>query len=290
LRFRSSHVSQFIVQHAPDSYKLPPLLTLEDESSKRGETLSSAAGFQKEILEKGADISDGGCRTPTSGAQASFKAEDKHDVMLETGDKETHDQVAENKHNTGVYTGALLRSVIRRGQAQAMQEGLRSFPEQRSVQRQQIQRMMEVAHELIRSLDEADAEDSDEVNRQMESLQDHFSQLFDDDVDLRRSLAREESDLRATPPLALESAESEMREPDAAADEKHVKDTRVSSKPAAHIHGYSKLSLRCFAPDQSPIQGREYIVDVAGATIGRKNTNTIHFCHTIDDRSYGVDK
>lgn len=49
------------------------------------------------------------------------------------------------------------------------------------------------------------------------------------------------------------------------------------------------LSLKCFAPEGTPIQGKEYFVGREGATIGRKVQNTISFCHRIGDSFVGID-
>jgi len=49
------------------------------------------------------------------------------------------------------------------------------------------------------------------------------------------------------------------------------------------------ISLKCFAPEGTPLQGREFFVGKAGATIGRKVQNTISFCHRIGDSYVGID-
>jgi hypothetical protein len=49
------------------------------------------------------------------------------------------------------------------------------------------------------------------------------------------------------------------------------------------------ISLKCFAPEGTPIQGKEFFVGKAGATIGRKVQNTISFCHRIGDSYVGID-
>jgi pSer/pThr/pTyr-binding forkhead associated (FHA) protein len=49
------------------------------------------------------------------------------------------------------------------------------------------------------------------------------------------------------------------------------------------------ISLKCFAPEGTPIQGNEYLVGKTGATIGRKVQNTISFCHRIADSYVGID-
>lgn len=41
------------------------------------------------------------------------------------------------------------------------------------------------------------------------------------------------------------------------------------------------IHLRCFAPEGTPIQNRKYAVTRKGATLGRKQSNTISFCHEV---------
>eukprot|EP00586_Coscinodiscus_wailesii_P005419 CAMPEP_0172486438 /NCGR_PEP_ID=MMETSP1066-20121228/15030_1 /TAXON_ID=671091 /ORGANISM="Coscinodiscus wailesii, Strain CCMP2513" /LENGTH=594 /DNA_ID=CAMNT_0013252407 /DNA_START=85 /DNA_END=1866 /DNA_ORIENTATION=- len=47
----------------------------------------------------------------------------------------------------------------------------------------------------------------------------------------------------------------------------------------------SLIVLRCFAPEGTPIQGREYAVGRSGATLGRKQGNSISFSHKVCDVS-----
>jgi len=49
----------------------------------------------------------------------------------------------------------------------------------------------------------------------------------------------------------------------------------------------SLVILRCFAPEGTPIQGREYPVGQHGATLGRKQGNSISFSHKVCDVSNG---
>jgi hypothetical protein len=49
------------------------------------------------------------------------------------------------------------------------------------------------------------------------------------------------------------------------------------------------LALRCFAPEGTPIQGHEFWIGKAGATIGRKAQNTISFSHQIGESFVGID-
>ena len=48
------------------------------------------------------------------------------------------------------------------------------------------------------------------------------------------------------------------------------------------------LALRCFAPEGTPIQGHEFWIGKAGATIGRKAQNTISFSHQIGESFVGI--
>jgi len=63
-------------------------------------------------------------------------------------------------------------------------------------------------------------------------------------------------------------------------------DASTSSTPSSHpdpSDDQSLLVLRCFAPEGTPIQGREYPVTKQGATLGRKQGNSISFSHRVCD-------
>ncbi|CAM9681330.1 unnamed protein product [Phaeothamnion confervicola] len=53
--------------------------------------------------------------------------------------------------------------------------------------------------------------------------------------------------------------------------------------------GHRQLSLRCFAPEGTPIQDREFVVGPEGATLGRKQTNTVPFSHDVNGAVMGID-
>jgi hypothetical protein len=57
-----------------------------------------------------------------------------------------------------------------------------------------------------------------------------------------------------------------------------------------HSHGHHNYATRrctitCCAPDGSPLQGKSFIIDRTGATIGRKHTNAIALFMKIIDSS-----
>jgi len=53
--------------------------------------------------------------------------------------------------------------------------------------------------------------------------------------------------------------------------------------------GEDHIVLKCFAPEGTPIQGREFPVGLKGATLGRKQGNTISFSHKVDGQYVGID-
>ncbi len=52
--------------------------------------------------------------------------------------------------------------------------------------------------------------------------------------------------------------------------------------------GRDAVRLKCFAPEGTPIQGNCFTVTSAGATLGRKQMNTIAFCHYIKVRELSL--
>ena len=50
-----------------------------------------------------------------------------------------------------------------------------------------------------------------------------------------------------------------------------------------------ELVLRCFAPEGTPIQNMEYLIDESIGTLGRKQTNTISFSHEVNGAQVGID-
>jgi len=55
------------------------------------------------------------------------------------------------------------------------------------------------------------------------------------------------------------------------------------------INGPPVLMLRCFAPEGTPIQNKEYPISKMGATLGRKQSNTISFSHEVNGNQVGID-
>ena len=55
------------------------------------------------------------------------------------------------------------------------------------------------------------------------------------------------------------------------------------------IDGPPVLMLRCFAPEGTPIQNKEYPISEEGATLGRKQSNTISFSHEVNGNQVGID-
>ncbi|KAG5187994.1 WD repeat, SAM and U-box domain-containing 1 [Tribonema minus] len=53
--------------------------------------------------------------------------------------------------------------------------------------------------------------------------------------------------------------------------------------------GHRALHLECFAPEGTPIQGRQYAVGRDGATLGRKQSNSIAFSHMANGQLMGID-
>ncbi len=56
---------------------------------------------------------------------------------------------------------------------------------------------------------------------------------------------------------------------------------RTLRKETMLAQGREWVRLECFAPEGTPIQGKHYTITAAGATLGRKQLNTIAFSHTI---------
>lgn len=54
-------------------------------------------------------------------------------------------------------------------------------------------------------------------------------------------------------------------------------DDAKDSEALESFHNFStrRCTLTCCAPDGSPLQGKSFIIDRVGATIGRKHTNAI---------------
>mmetsp|Transcript_4742 Transcript_4742/g.7201 ORF Transcript_4742/g.7201 Transcript_4742/m.7201 type:complete len:565 (+) Transcript_4742:214-1908(+) len=55
------------------------------------------------------------------------------------------------------------------------------------------------------------------------------------------------------------------------------------------VNGPPVLMLRCFAPEGTPIQNKEYPISKKGATLGRKQSNTISFSHEVNGNQVGID-
>ncbi len=56
---------------------------------------------------------------------------------------------------------------------------------------------------------------------------------------------------------------------------------RTLRKEAIMAQGRDTIQLQCFAPEGTPIQGNTYTVTSTGATLGRKQLNTIAFSHNV---------
>ncbi len=56
---------------------------------------------------------------------------------------------------------------------------------------------------------------------------------------------------------------------------------RTLRKETTLAQGRDSVRLECFAPGGTPIQGKSYTITAAGATLGRKQLNTIAFSHNI---------
>ncbi|CAN0329315.1 unnamed protein product [Discosporangium mesarthrocarpum] len=53
--------------------------------------------------------------------------------------------------------------------------------------------------------------------------------------------------------------------------------------------GHRSVILECFAPEGTPIQGCRFFVGREGATLGRKQSNTIAFSHEVNGTVMGID-
>jgi hypothetical protein len=78
-----------------------------------------------------------------------------------------------------------------------------------------------------------------------------------------------------------ESDEDNEEEDDNEADEAEESDNEDEDADEDVDDDQPLLVLRCYAPEGTPIQGREYPVGRQGATLGRKAQNTISFSHTV---------
>mmetsp|Transcript_27222 Transcript_27222/g.35295 ORF Transcript_27222/g.35295 Transcript_27222/m.35295 type:complete len:490 (-) Transcript_27222:186-1655(-) len=68
---------------------------------------------------------------------------------------------------------------------------------------------------------------------------------------------------------------------------KEMLDSSKEEKSATQ--GHTSIVLECFAPEGTPIQGKTYHIGPDGATLGRKQTNTISFSHEVKDSVMGID-
>lgn len=64
---------------------------------------------------------------------------------------------------------------------------------------------------------------------------------------------------------------------------------RAFKAEAKLASGFNTLLLSCFAPEGTPIQGRQYLVDREGAKLGRKPSNKIVFSHEVDGQVMSID-
>mmetsp|Transcript_37104 Transcript_37104/g.67200 ORF Transcript_37104/g.67200 Transcript_37104/m.67200 type:complete len:475 (+) Transcript_37104:117-1541(+) len=62
-----------------------------------------------------------------------------------------------------------------------------------------------------------------------------------------------------------------------------------SKEEKSETRGHRSILLECFAPEGTPIQGKTYHIGPAGATLGRKQSNTISFSHEVKDSVMGID-
>lgn len=62
-----------------------------------------------------------------------------------------------------------------------------------------------------------------------------------------------------------------------------------SKEEKSGTQGHSSIILECFAPEGTPIQGKTFKIGPNGATLGRKQTNTISFSHEVNNNIMGID-
>jgi len=71
----------------------------------------------------------------------------------------------------------------------------------------------------------------------------------------------------------------------------NVEQQEIQTIPTQVLENYEEqsrkssalISLRCFAPEGTPIQGKEYFIGKEGATLGRKQGNSISFSHRVSN-------
>ncbi|CAN0400253.1 unnamed protein product [Pylaiella littoralis] len=73
-------------------------------------------------------------------------------------------------------------------------------------------------------------------------------------------------------------------------DEKELEGLEKSFEAGVKLaKGHRRLCLECFAPEGTPIQGSRFFVGRKGATLGRRQTNTIAFSHESGGNVMGID-
>eukprot|EP00903_Cladosiphon_okamuranus_P019148 g17614.t2 len=73
-------------------------------------------------------------------------------------------------------------------------------------------------------------------------------------------------------------------------DEKEMEGLEKSFEAGAKLaKGHRRVCLECFAPEGTPIQGSRFFVGRGGATLGRRQTNTIAFSHESGGTVMGID-
>mmetsp|Transcript_14072 Transcript_14072/g.20798 ORF Transcript_14072/g.20798 Transcript_14072/m.20798 type:complete len:478 (+) Transcript_14072:189-1622(+) len=89
-----------------------------------------------------------------------------------------------------------------------------------------------------------------------------------------------------------DSASETSASPTMDCDENHEEKWNFGGAYESEIkqsRGHRSLQLECFAPEGTPIQGRQYSVGREGTTLGRKQNNTIAFSHMVQNQLMGID-
>lgn len=76
-------------------------------------------------------------------------------------------------------------------------------------------------------------------------------------------------------------------EEEAAASQKILELTIEQELKLAHAH--KVVELECFAPEGTPIQGHKFLISREGATLGRRQSNTVPFSHEVEGAIMGID-
>eukprot|EP00957_Ditylum_brightwellii_P074982 5698345-Ditylum_brightwellii.AAC.1 len=128
------------------------------------------------------------------------------------------------------------------------------------------------------SFEEADNDNSEQFHTQLSSLSlsdTNISTEDDDDEVLSSDVHEDRGDSSSSPPCR---GRTTLVPPPSPPVEQTLEE-QDNNEEEEEDNNPPLLVLRCFAPEGTPIQGKEYPITKDGATLGRKQGNTISFSH-----------